>query len=61
MPSRPRFGKSHPGLPDETALWDAFALLAKWFHFQPSEIYELDWDDFARWVKLAVRQIRAAR
>ena len=36
----------------------ACGLLAKWFHFQPSEIYALDWDDFEGWCEEAVRQIK---
>ena len=37
-------------------LWDAMALLAKWFHFPPSEICALDWPDFRQWVQAAIRQ-----
>jgi hypothetical protein len=45
-----------PPLSDD-AFWNSCGLLAKWFHFQPSEIYELDWIDFKRWVKQAIQQV----
>jgi hypothetical protein len=38
-------------------LWEAKALLAKWFGFQPSEIDDLYADDFLRWCNLAAKQI----
>lgn len=58
--SRQRFRAcSCPALSDDT-LWEAFGLLAKWFHFQPSEIYELECSDLERWVKLATKQAQAA-
>ena len=46
-------------MPMDERLWEALGLLAKWFHFQPSEIGELGFDEFDRWVKLAVKQIDA--
>ncbi|MDR2239559.1 MAG: hypothetical protein LBE33_03885 [Zoogloeaceae bacterium] len=46
--------------PSDEALWEAFGLLAKWFHFQPSEIRELEWGEFERWVALAAKQVKAA-
>lgn len=58
--SRRRFRAcSCPALSDET-LWEAFGLLAKWFHFPPSEIYEMECVDFEQWVKLAANQAKAA-
>lgn len=45
-------------MPDAQTLWQAQGLLAKWFHFQPSEIEALDWQDFNRWCEEAVRQIK---
>ncbi|MBW7863053.1 MAG: GpE family phage tail protein [Candidatus Hydrogenedens sp.] len=40
-------------------LWEAAAVLAKWFHFQPSEIDGLDVREFTAWVRQANRQISA--
>jgi len=34
-------------------------LLAKWFGFQPSEIDALDYQDFAQWCTMAMKQIKA--
>ncbi|AYH03821.1 GpE family phage tail protein [Pectobacterium parmentieri] len=39
-------------------LWKAQALLARWFHFQPSEIDALELDDFERWLDEASEQIK---
>lgn len=57
---RPRFKScSAPALSDKE-LWEAFGLLAKWFHFQPSEIYEMEWSEFEGWVMQASAQAQAA-
>lgn len=40
-------------------LWQAAALLARWFSFQPSEIDALEVDELARWLSEASRQIKA--
>lgn len=37
------------------------ALLARWFRMQPSEIDNLEIDDFALWVDMANQQIDAER
>jgi len=50
---------SCPSLPDEKVLWDAFGLLAKWFHFPPQAIYDLDLDELELWLKQASGQIEA--
>ncbi|MCU3615158.1 GpE family phage tail protein, partial [Enterobacter hormaechei subsp. oharae] len=39
-------------------LWQAMALLAKWFHFQPGEIDTLTVDDFTCWLDEADTQIQ---
>ncbi|WP_076098135.1 MULTISPECIES: GpE family phage tail protein [Chromobacterium] len=39
-------------------LWAGAALLAKWFHFQPSEIDGLEVADFLAWCERATEQIR---
>lgn len=38
-------------------LWQAMALLARWFRFQPTEIDDLAMDDFERWLEEANIQI----
>lgn len=39
------------GIPHEKYLWDGMAIIAKTYHFQPSEIDELDLLDFFEWLK----------
>ncbi|MBG6248260.1 GpE family phage tail protein [Candidatus Symbiopectobacterium endolongispinus] len=36
----------------------AQALLARWFRFQPSELNELDLDEFEGWLEIASEQIK---
>lgn len=40
-------------------LLEAMAFLAKWFHFQPSEIVALEISDFLDWVEAANKQAKA--
>lgn len=39
-------------------LWQAMALLARWFRFPPSEIDSLTIDDFSHWLDEASAQIK---
>ncbi|QHQ16544.1 GpE family phage tail protein [Pectobacterium parmentieri] len=39
-------------------LIQAQALLARWFRFQPSELNELDLDEFESWLETASEQIK---
>ncbi len=43
---------------ESSLLWQAMALLARWFRFPPSEIDALTVDDFSNWLDEASAQIK---
>jgi hypothetical protein len=57
--SRARFRACSCGPLELDDFWEAQGLLAKWFGFQPSEIAELELQDFESWVRMAIKQIEA--
>ena len=39
------------GIPSQFDLWNGMAMIAKTYHFQPSEIDELELPEFIEWLK----------
>lgn len=39
------------GIPSESVLWDCMAKIARTYHFQPSEIDDLELPEFIEWLK----------